>query len=317
MWRRGQGESDNTSRKGIFVRHPRSMEESQNEYSFRRSRTLSGSLSSSVTASKTRQPDLKSDRVKLHELHSSHRFLRAGLILLLGLVLVSGFLLAHSMLFADIRLAYQRAIPASEQESLQQMLTDYVNRNPSQAFTVSFNEQQAAQFLQQTHPEVAFIEADVSWFGIGADALRIGFRKPIVVWQIAGQRYYVSKDGVAFKRYWGPQPRLKVEDQSGYQPELAKEDSVASQRFIGYLGQLLGKLQDSKRVGIVERVVIPPVPQQLHLYIGDRNYPIKTNTMRNPTAQAHDIAYALKYFDEQQITPEYVDVRVEGKAYYK
>lgn len=310
--RKGKGgEREEVRRRAIRQPH---LSEGQDNYTFRRSRTISGSLSNTVSATNAKRPDLKSDRVKLHELHASKRFLRSSLGAVILLVLVCGFLLSNSVMFASIQFSASSA-PASSQDALRRAVRGYINSNPSQALTISLDETRLTRAIQANHPEVAAVEVKTTWFD-GGDTLLVHFRTPIVVWEIGGQRFYVDKHGVAFKHYYGPEPALKVEDITGYMPELAEEGSVASQQFIGYLGQLLGDLR-AVGVGRVERVVVPPVPRQLNIYLEGREYPIKTHTSRDPYVQAQDIKHALQFFDKQQITPQYVDVRVEGKAFYK
>lgn len=287
----------------------------QEGYAFRRSRTLSGSLANSVESANAKRANLKSDRVKLHGLHSSRRSLKAGLVALLLLALVSGFLLSHSLAFANLSVP-ANAAQAGAPSALRNTLRDYVNGHPAEAFAISLNEQRAAEFLQtHGHPEVAGLNTSISWIGFN-DTIAVDFRRPIALWQMNNETYYVDKRGVVFQHYQGPKPSLEIKDTSGYIAELARQDMLASRQFISYVGQLAGEL---RRIGVnpIQQVVIPPVVRQVNIYIQGRDYEIRVNTSRDPESQAQDIKHAIQYFEKQGISPEYIDVRVEGKAFYK
>jgi len=55
----------------------------------------------------------------------------------------------------------------------------------------------------------------------------------------------------------------------------------------------------------------------MNIYIKGYEYEIRVNTSRDPWSQAEDIKQALQYIQKRGIAPQYIDVRVEGKAYYR
>ena len=69
--------------------------------------------------------------------------------------------------------------------------------------------------------------------------------------------------------------------------------------------------------GAVTDIIIPASTRQVDLKLQGRGYPFKTHTDRDPLQQAEDIINTIKWLDDKKLTPEYVDVRVEGKAYFK
>jgi len=67
-----------------------------------------------------------------------------------------------------------------------------------------------------------------------------------------------------------------------------------------------------------QKVVIPPrALRYVDLYLSGVSYPFKAQIDRNPANQVLDIINMKKYLDEKNITPSYVDVRVEGKGYWR
>lgn len=311
---RKKGAGAEGSEKDPRVRRPRLMD-GQESYTFRRSRTLTGSLSGNVGSTNAKRPDLRSERLKLHDLHRHRRLLSVSLAVVTCLTLAVGFLVFNSVGLAQQRFMTASSMSADDEKVLRGTISDYINRHPTQAFLINLDIERLTQFMQAKHPEVASVQIDNTLLG-AASNITVRFRQPIVTWQIAGNAFYVDESGVAFAKNYGTKPALYVEDTSGYTPEAAAEGTIASKRLIGYLGQLLGVMREEK-VGIVERIVIPVSIRQLDLYIEGREYPIRTHIDRDPYIQAQDLKSALAFLDERQLKPEYVDVRVEGKAYYR
>lgn len=311
---RGKGERKKAGGTNDRVRQPRLME-GQDSYTFRRSRTITGSLSNNVNTPRSERPDLKSERLKLHELHQHKRMLKTGIS---GLVLVSlllAGLLMNSVTFAHKRFVASGQVPTNEQQAVIATINNYSNRHPLEAFLFTLNETTLQQFIQAAHPEIESVTVVNGWLG-GTGGITLEFREPVIVWKVSDSKFYVDEDGTSFTKLYGSEPVLKVQDTSGFTPDAAAQGSIASTRFIGYLGQLLGAL-NALKIGSVERVIIPAPTRQLDIRLKGREYPIKTHTDRDPYAQAEDIKNALRFLDSRRITPEYLDVRVEGKAFYK
>ena len=69
---------------------------------------------------------------------------------------------------------------------------------------------------------------------------------------------------------------------------------------------------------MVDHVVLPfQKAREIHVYFADRNEYYKMTMERGSTVQVEDAERMVRYLDKKSLTPEYVDLRVEGKAYYK
>lgn len=312
---KGEGrEKRKTSRAALPARQPKLMA-GQEEYAFRRSRTLVGSLSNDIESAATKKPDLKSDRLKLHELHAHRRLVRASLISIMTLAVLVGGLIQNSILLAEKRYATHSDVPMAERQAYERAMEAYINAHPLQSFLVTLDAAKLATALQVKHPEIAAVGIQTGLSG--AAGLDFHFRTPVAVWRIADKQFYVDENGIAFSNHYGAEPAIRVEDTSGYMPnDASRRAPVASKRFIGYLGQMLGAIR-MQRVGSVERIVVPASARQIEVFLKGRKYPIKTHVDRDPYAQVEDVKRALTYFDKKGITPKYIDVRVEGKAFYK
>jgi cell division septal protein FtsQ len=300
------------SAKKTTPRQPRLMN-GQDDYTFRRSRTLTGTTSNKVKPSaEGSASQLKTPRLKEHEL-----LMKRGRVLrLLGftilciavlVLLIANFISAPPLIFAQ-KSAMKPAI-AIYQDSIQQ----YFSTRPFERFGFSLNSEQFETFMQKQHSEIQTVVVDRDWYG-GNVQLRITFRRPILVWQFKDQRFFVDDQGISFTYDHFNAPLVAVIDQSGVTPEDG--NAVASQRFIRFLGKMVGAVNGNQQ-GRVVSVIIPSSTREIDLKLEGREYPIKTHIDRDPLQQAEDIAHALGYFDQQGVKPAYVDVRVTGKAFYK
>lgn len=294
-------------------RQPKLME-GQQGYVFRRSRTLTGSTSEKVNPSAEKAGQLKTERLKSHE----RRAMRKGFIktaaVWAGLACVVVFLISVYIKDPQIIFIAGAEGRSSQDSEYKNTLNDYMNKNPLQHFGFSLSSLGVATFVKQHHSEVDDVIITRNWVG-GDVAFNVRFRKPLIVWRAGDQNFYVDGQGEAFTYNHYTDPKLVVTDQSGIKPD-ASGGTVASSRFIKFLGQLIGDVE-AYGLGKVTEVVIPPSTREIHLKIENRDYLIKTHIDRDAAEQAEDIANSLKHFDSSNTKPQYIDVRVAGKAFYK
>ncbi len=299
------------SKKQQSRRTPRLME-GQNSYIFRRSRTITGTKSAGVTASAPARGHFKTDRIKLMELREHRKQILTslgGVVLacaVLALLVVS-FIVTPAIIFA------QKGTHQPQATAYQQSIYHYFDDHPFERFGFMLRQPELEEQVVRENGEVLAVGVQRDWFG-GNVKFTITFRQPLMVWKTSGKQFYVDAQGVAFSYNHFAEPGLAVTDQSGIPPD--ESGVVASTRFIRFLGQIVAAVNGYGK-GRVEAVVIPAATREVDLKLQGREYQIKTNTDRDPLQEAEDIANALKYFDQKNIKPEYVDVRVAHKAFYK
>ncbi len=308
------GRAKATAKRTPNQRQPRLMEGQNNDYVFRRSRTITGSASQHVSSTEVQRRDITSPRLKLHQLHAHRRRIALTLGCLLALAGVCLYAIGTSLAATTVRAEGNVTLTSKEEQDIESTIRSFSTAYPGQAFTTMLDDKRLASYLQKTHPDIASVYLARSPY-LPLNTFVVRFRTPLVAWTVSGQQFYIDDQGTMFARLHSAAPSLTIEDASGVLP-TDQTTSVASKRFIRYLGQLLGALE-VRKVGTVQRVVIPASTRELDIYLEGRGYPIKTHIDRNPEGQAADVASALAFMDEQKITPSYVDVRVEGKAYYK
>lgn len=281
-------------------------------YVFRRSRTLTGTTSNKVAASAQSRSQLKTTRLQAHELHQ----LRRRIMRILGVVLlcagVLGYLVASYIGTIDITYPQHGTTPPAD--AYKHSIADYFAGHPMERFGFAVNRKQFTTNIEAIHPELSSVDIDKNWFGGGASFV-LQFRRPVLAWETAGKRFYVDKEGVAFEYDHFGGTYVSVSDQSGVSPSESG-GAVASNRFINFLGKLVANVNEGGR-GNVTDIIIPAASREVDLKLQGRGYPIKTHTDRDPIEQAEDIMNALKWYDDHKIKPQYIDVRVPGKAFYR
>ena len=115
-----------------------------------------------------------------------------------------------------------------------------------------------------------------------------------------------------------PQDLAEVAETYEIQAEIVDEDNTGriSERVRGYIGQLEQDLAD---LGYkVTRVTLPTrTSRELYVDLEGVEWFFKVTTDRDAAMTAEDMERMVQYLRERELKPAYVDVRVEGKAFYK
>lgn len=132
---------------------------------------------------------------------------------------------------------------------------------------------------------------------------------------ILGLLAYMGARGVVIEAQKDPKnPGAEYQIQAEVVDETGSEQ--ISRRTLDYIGLLE---QDLNELGIKMTRATLPVNTSRELYIdtdAGTTY-FKVSLDRGTGVTAEDIARMLKYLQDRGLAPGYVDVRVEGKAYYQ
>jgi hypothetical protein len=277
---------------------------------FRRNRTLTGSSSVHVASPSEGLADMKSSRVHVHELRRKRRHIG---LLLVG-VMATGFILATIVSEFTARASVVSKEPAQLiVADYEQAIQKYLQDHPLERLRFILDEVRLSSHMQAAFPEVHVVR-QIGWDGFGVTQFELQMRQPVVAWAINDRQQYVDESGVAFTRNYYPSPALHVSDQSGSQ--LQAGATVASTRFLSFVGRVAGVAK--QQGATITDITIPAgTTRQIVLTISGVGYPIKLSIDRPAGEQVEDMMRAVRWFQANGITPQYVDVRVSGKAYYK
>ena len=290
-----------------------SAEDLNARYTFRRNRTLTGSLVSEVGSAGEGRSELRSPRVQTHHLRRHRR--RLGLVLFMVVAISAGLFWLVYQSVAVVRVVIDAPIPPTETKLYEQKIQDYLNGHLFERNRVTLNTASLAEYLQDNGlPEVATATVNPEPAGIGVSTITLKARQPVVSWKTGPTQLFVDGEGVAFARNYYTPPTVEVVDETGIQ--AVDNKVLASDRFLGFIGRTVSRLQTQ---GFTASKVVLPVSttRQLLVSIEALPYPIKFSVDRSAGEQAEDAARAIRYLDSRGVVPEYLDVRVAGRAYYK
>ncbi|HSX14404.1 MAG TPA: FtsQ-type POTRA domain-containing protein [Candidatus Saccharimonadales bacterium] len=144
--------------------------------------------------------------------------------------------------------------------------------------------------------------------------LKVTERQPNLAWQSGGQTYLLSGEGIVAAQAGGGDLSLPVvEDTTNLPVKLGAQ--VVPARFIAFTLELINLLP--KQGLQVTNLKVPATTTEV--YAGtNQGYYVKFDTTRSAQAEVGDLAKVLNLLKSQNKKPsEYIDLRIEDKAYYK
>lgn len=272
-----------------------------------------GNFRRSVTLNRSRQAvDLSdSERQAAWRLRLRRRRLARWLM---AAVLVAGLtLLLLTQLAAKIEIQTPNQISSEERQQYLRVVEDYYQTRPIERLRFMVDQVSLNAFFLDRVPEVKSVGI-VGGRDLASATLQLAFRQPVAEWSSGDVVYFVDESGVTFRRNYFDTPSVIVNDMSGVVAEAGQE--VINRRFLSFLGQSVALFRDNG-LSVTEAALPPSTVRQVNFKLQDRNYIIKMVVDRSASAQVSQALKALKYIDEQGISPEYVDVRVDQRVFYR
>ncbi len=279
---------------------------------YRRNRTITGSLSANVASSNELNADLRSPRAHVHHLSQLRRRLFSHFLV----VLVAGALLyvLISQLIASLVVAPNSGatLTIERRKEYASYLMSYFDRHPLERSLFSVNTEGLLSFVADKYPEVSAIHLDSSGI-LGRVTAYVSVRKPIARWSLRGENQFVDQQGTVFSYNAYESPALQIIDSSG---TATASGLVTSNRFLAFVGRVVGaaKLQG---YNVTEASIPPLTTRQLEIKVDGAPYRIKYTIDRSAGEQAEDMGRMIKYLQTKGITPSYIDVRTGGRAVYR
>jgi len=201
---------------------------------------------------------------------------------------------------------------AVDEQRYQSAINEYLATRPGERIRVLLDEKELTQHVSQVAPEVSSVSVDGA-SGLATSQFTVVFRRPVAGWLINSKQYYVDKDGMSFQTNHYERPTVKIIDQSGV-PQTTGT-TVASGRFLRFVGRTV-ELARSSGLAVEQALIPAGTTRQIEIKLANHQYPIKLSLDRSVGEQVEDMQRAVAYFDTKGAKPEYIDVRVSGKAYY-
>ncbi len=303
-------------RSGSLAHEGRASNADLNErYTFRRNRTLTGSLASGVTSVNEHRAELKSARVHSHHLKHHRRRLFFALLAVIGVSALLVWAIYESIASVKVATLNGARLATGDAAMYERKIQDYLNGHFFERSRATLNTDNLAVYLQDNGcPEVKRVSEQTSFAGLGATTIRLEMRQPVISWNTGTNQLYVDNEGTSFQRNYFAAPAVAVVDQSGIQ---AKNNEVlASNSFLAFMGYTFKAFEQQGFA--VNKVVLPAnTTRQIQVSLENVAYTVKLTVDRPAGEQAEDAVRAIKYLSSKGYAAEYIDVRVSGKAFYK
>ena len=104
------------------------------------------------------------------------------------------------------------------------------------------------------------------------------------------------------------------------EPTVEIRDENADTEVSARVKLFVARLEDDVReYGYAVDYVVLPLNKvrEMHIFLRDRKEYYKMTVERGSAVQAEDMERMIRYLDSKKINATYVDLRVEGKAFYK
>lgn len=256
--------------------------------------------------------DDTSMRKKTHELN---RLRRKLLLICSVFVAITAIILVVMSQFTSRVVVILEDVDSDIPDHYVSAVNDYFNTNYLERFSFFRNDQQLLSFIQQKSPELADLTS-IRSSGIltATTSFTFSARRPIAVWSIRGDDYFVDATGKAFLTNYFSTPDVSVIDENNLYITPG-ETTIASNRFLEFVGRIVSDIRLQGQD--ITSVTIPiGMARELDVKLKNVKYYFKLSIDRSPAEQAEDIAHTIRHLKGQGIKPKYVDLRVKGKAYY-
>ena len=277
---------------------------------YTRGRTLAGATSHTLRSAEPRALSNATPREKVHHLTNLRR--RLALVLSVSLGVIVLLMLFLYQFTANVQVGFSGARPASSAE-YERAIQEYLSQNPLERLRFNLDTDKLNAFVSIKLPEVERVEAGGATAAV-TSGFDITLRRPVVSWSVDDKTYFVDSHGVSFTKNVYENPSVTIVDNSGV--EHTSGTAIASERFLTFVGKVVAQAEANGHK--VTKVAIPAgTSRQVELYVEGHEYPIIMSIDRSAGEQAEDMARAIAYFDKQGRKPQYIDIRVKGRAFFR
>jgi hypothetical protein len=255
----------------------------------------------------------ESSRQKAHTLAKQRRRL-GGIFAIVAIAVVLLLLLLWQLIAqVNIRTSTKQLTQQFVAAPYEKIIDEYLGVNPAQRLRVALDETSLSQYVSSQLPEVEKLELTGS-AGLAESNFSITFRTPVAGWQINGRQYYVDSSGVVFEKNYYQDPTVQIVDESGITPEQGV--AVAGTRLLGFLGRIVAGA--GERGYVVNRAVLPAeTTREVDIFVEGKSTRLKFSIDRGAGEQVEDADRTLTFLSGRGVMPEYIDVRVAGRAAYR
>jgi cell division septal protein FtsQ len=197
------------------------------------------------------------------------------------------------------------------QKTLVDKLDDVKNRNK-----ITFDEAEIVGAMQKQFPEIASAQVELPLFN-QVPKINLNISKPSFLFNAGGQSYVIDADGLAVglaSEFPGVKGLPVITDQTGFTG--AKGKAIMSADGASFINTVLAQCKHAKVP--VNSLTLPALAQELDLRTSDKPYFVKFYLGGDALRQTGQFLSTRKQLQDTHKEPaQYLDVRVDGKVFYK
>lgn len=197
----------------------------------------------------------------------------------------------------------------------QTAIVDYLKRQPFERLVFNIDKSHLERSIQTSHPELLEITTITSGF-LQPTNFKLKFRKPVAMMLVNQKRYFVDALGVPFVDNYHQMPAIEINDQSGIKQSKQLNQQLISGRFLRFIGQAIA-LSDDKGYQITSASIPTGTVHQIEFKVRGFDLYLKMTIDRDVAEQVEDATRSLDYLKKTGLKPQYLDVRVPNKVFYK
>ena len=280
------------------------IEQPRSSTQYRRNQTLSTSK---------KVPMADTPRGQAHHLTVQRRKIGGIFAVVVITVILLAVLISQLMAQINVTSSTQQLSRAFKGDTYTMAIDEYLSLHPAERLRFILNEDALSAYVSAKLPEVEAVQVS-GVKDIVDTEFAATFRKPVAGWIINGNQFYVDNTGVVFEKNYYDAPSVQIVDESGIKPEEGA--TVAGSRLLGFLGKVVALA--GERGYVVTQAILPAgMTRELDIQLQNVSGRIKLSTDRGAGEQVEDMTRAVIYLRDKNISTEYVDVRVSGRAAYK
>ncbi len=211
-----------------------------------------------------------------------------------------------------------KATPMRSREAYQKGAEEILNSSIFNRSKLTINTDAFyAQFLEK-FPEVADASLNLPLVS-RRPVISIDTAQPQIILSVGNRNYVIDSRGKAIMNAADlakstRMSLLVVNDESGLQAKVGQGVLPASE--MDFITQVIAQLK-SKDIS-VQSIRLPVAAKEMEVRVSNKPYVIKFNVDTDPRIAAGDYLAVNETLQKQNITPsQYIDVRIEGRVYYK
>lgn len=229
------------------------------------------------------------------------------------------------MRIADIRVApvapaaFSSSVAVNESVYLQS-IEEYIDENIPLRQSWLLDTEALERQLQDKHPEVQSLIVQSRLIHT-ATVVQIQFRKPAFVLATGENNLFIDKNGVLFtiNHYKNVDINRLPAVENMANGVAQTGDRIVTASVAQSVAQLYALLPGVYGDGaVVSTVLLPRSAREVYIKMSTQPYIIKFSVERPVSQQIGELRSLLEYMRSTSTNPaEYIDIRIEGKAFYK